>query len=101
VSWRKGVSISEPAAMISAIMCGVGSFRRAIGSVSMILVVRRFRRGTEGYLKALMLYAQYLHESRQLEPANVIERKIRQAEAVVDVHTIRTSQGMFGLDGLH
>ncbi len=57
--------------------------------------------GHPAYLKALMCYAQYLRESRQLEAANVIERKIRQAEAVVDVHTIQTAQGMFGFDGLH
>lgn len=57
--------------------------------------------GHPAYLKALMCYAQYLRESRQLEAANVIERKIRQAEAVVDVHTLQTAQGMFGFDGLH
>jgi tetratricopeptide (TPR) repeat protein len=53
------------------------------------------------YLKALMCYAQYLRETRQLQTANVIERKIRQAEAVVDVHTIQAAEGMFGFDGLH
>jgi hypothetical protein len=57
--------------------------------------------GHPSYLNALKCYAQYLHESRQLEAANVIERKIRQAEAVVDVHSIQTVQGMFGFDGLH
>lgn len=57
--------------------------------------------GHPAYLKALMCYAQYLRESQQPEAANVMERKIRQAEAVVDVHTIQTAQGMFGIDGLH
>jgi tetratricopeptide (TPR) repeat protein len=53
------------------------------------------------YLKALRCYAQFLHENRQVEAANVVERRIRQAEAVVDVHSIQTAQGMFGFDGLH
>ena len=52
------------------------------------------------YLKALRCYAQFLHENRQSEAANVIERRIRQAEAVVDVHSIQTAQGMAGIDGL-
>jgi tetratricopeptide (TPR) repeat protein len=54
--------------------------------------------GHPSYLKALKCYAQFLHENRQLEAANVVERRIRQAEAVVDVHSIQTAQGMS--DGL-
>jgi tetratricopeptide (TPR) repeat protein len=57
--------------------------------------------GHPAYLKALKCYAQFLHENRQVEAANVVERQIRQAEAVVDVHSIQTAQGMFGVDGLH
>jgi tetratricopeptide (TPR) repeat protein len=56
--------------------------------------------GHPTYLKALRCYAQFLHENRQSEAANVIERRIRQAEAVVDVHSIQTAQGMAGIDGL-
>jgi hypothetical protein len=57
--------------------------------------------GHPAYLSALKQYAQFLRENRQVEAANVVERRIRQAEAVVDVHSIQTSQGMFGFDGLH
>ncbi|HEY1994503.1 MAG TPA: tetratricopeptide repeat protein [Edaphobacter sp.] len=57
--------------------------------------------GHPSYLKALKCYAQFLHENRQSEAANVVERRIRQAEAVVDVHSIQTAQGMFGIDGSH
>jgi hypothetical protein len=56
--------------------------------------------GHPSYLKALRCYAQFLHENRQSEAANVVELRIRQAEAVVDVHSIQTAQGMFGVDGL-
>jgi tetratricopeptide (TPR) repeat protein len=57
--------------------------------------------GHPAYLKALKCYAQFLHENQQAEAANVVERQIRQAEAVVNVHSIQTAQGMFGVDGLH
>jgi tetratricopeptide (TPR) repeat protein len=57
--------------------------------------------GHPAYLKALRCYAQFLHENQRSEAANVIERRIRQAEAVVDVHSIQTAQGMSGFDGLH
>jgi tetratricopeptide (TPR) repeat protein len=53
--------------------------------------------GHPAYLKALRCYAQFLHENQQLEAAKVVERRIRQAEAVVNVHSIQTAQGMFGL----
>lgn len=55
--------------------------------------------GHPAYLRALVCYAQFLHENQQVEAANVVERRIRQAEAVVDVHSIQTAQGMFGVDG--
>jgi tetratricopeptide (TPR) repeat protein len=57
--------------------------------------------GHPSYLKALRCYAQFLHENRQSEAANVVERRIRQAEAVVDVHSLQAAQGMFGIDGPH
>jgi tetratricopeptide (TPR) repeat protein len=57
--------------------------------------------GHPAYLKALRSYAEFLHTNRQVEAANVVERRIRQAEAVVDVHSIQTAQGMLGSDGLH
>jgi len=49
----------------------------------------------------LKFYAQFLHEDQKVEAANVVERRIRQAQAVVDVHSIQTAQGMFGANGLH
>jgi tetratricopeptide (TPR) repeat protein len=55
--------------------------------------------GHPAYLKVLRCYAQFLHENRQVEAADVVERRIRQSEAVVDVHSIQTTQGMFGFDG--
>lgn len=57
--------------------------------------------GHPAYLDALKQYEQFLRETRQVEAADAIRHKIRQAEAVVDVHAIQTSQGMFGIDGLH
>jgi tetratricopeptide (TPR) repeat protein len=47
--------------------------------------------GHPAYLKALKCYAEFLHEDRQVEAANAVERRIRQAEAVVDVHSIQTA----------
>jgi tetratricopeptide (TPR) repeat protein len=52
--------------------------------------------GHPAYVRALRCYAEFLHENRQVEAANIVERRIRQAEAVVDVHSIQTAQGMFG-----
>jgi tetratricopeptide (TPR) repeat protein len=60
----------------------------------------QFGWGHPSYLKALRCYALFLHENQQVEAANVVERRIRQAEAVVDVHSIQTAQGTFGIDGL-
>ncbi|HEY1994251.1 MAG TPA: tetratricopeptide repeat protein [Edaphobacter sp.] len=56
--------------------------------------------GHPAYLKALGCYAQFLHENNQGEAASVVERRIRQAKAVVDVRSMQTAQGMFGIDGL-
>jgi tetratricopeptide (TPR) repeat protein len=51
--------------------------------------------GHPSYLKALKSYAQFLREDQRLEAASVVERRIRQAEAVVDVHSVQTAQGFF------
>jgi hypothetical protein len=56
--------------------------------------------GHPAYVRALTFYARFLHDNRQVEAANIVERRIRQAEAVVDVHSIQTAQGMFGISGL-
>jgi tetratricopeptide (TPR) repeat protein len=48
------------------------------------------------YLKALANYAQFLRENHRVEAANVVEGRIRQAEAVVDVRSLQTHQGLFG-----
>jgi tetratricopeptide (TPR) repeat protein len=66
-----------------------------------ILMSAQLGWGHPAYLKVLRCYAQFLHESHQLEAASAVERRIRQSEAVVDVHSIQTSEGMFGFDGLH
>ena len=57
--------------------------------------------GHPAYLDALKQYEQFLRETRQMEAADVIRHRILQAEAVVDVHSIQTSQGVFAIDGLH
>ncbi len=57
--------------------------------------------GHPAYVRALKFYAQFLHEDQKAEAANVVERRIRQTQAVVDVHSIQTAQGMFGVNGLH
>jgi tetratricopeptide (TPR) repeat protein len=56
--------------------------------------------GHPAYVNALKQYAKFLRENQRTEAANVVERQIREAEAVVDVHSIQTSQGMFGVNGL-
>jgi tetratricopeptide (TPR) repeat protein len=53
------------------------------------------------HLNALKQYEQFLREDRQVEAANLVRNRIRQAEAVVDVHSIQTAQGMFDANGLH
>ena len=64
------------------------------------LMSKRLGWGHPAYLNALKHYARFLRENQRTEAANVVERQIRQAEAVVDVHSIQTSQGMFGTNGL-
>jgi tetratricopeptide (TPR) repeat protein len=56
--------------------------------------------GHPTYVRALRQYALFLHETHQMEAASAVERSIRQSEAVVDVHSIQTAQGMFSLGGL-
>jgi tetratricopeptide (TPR) repeat protein len=56
--------------------------------------------GFPAYMNALKQYAKFLRENQQVEASNVVERRIRQAEAVVDVHSLQSSRGMLGLDGL-
>jgi tetratricopeptide (TPR) repeat protein len=56
--------------------------------------------GHPAYLKALQCYAEFLHQNRNVEAANAVERRIRQAEAVVDVHSLQNGQGVFGFAGL-
>jgi len=69
------------------------------------------RQGTEGmgellgwghpsYLAALRQYAKYLREDKNVAVADVVESQIRQAEAIVDVHSIQATRGVFGLAGL-
>jgi tetratricopeptide (TPR) repeat protein len=55
--------------------------------------------GHPAYLRALRCYSKFLHETKNVEAANVVERRIRQSEAVIDVHSMQTSQGMFGFVG--
>lgn len=52
------------------------------------------------YVAALGLYAKYLHQAKEVEAADDVERQIRQAEAVVDVHTLQSGQAALGFDGL-
>jgi tetratricopeptide (TPR) repeat protein len=65
-----------------------------------ILINAQLGWGHPAYLKALQCYATFLHENRNVEAANVVERRIRQAEAVVDVHSLQNGQGSFGFTGL-
>jgi tetratricopeptide (TPR) repeat protein len=48
------------------------------------------------YLDALRCYAQFLRESHNVEAANVVERQVHQAEAVVDVHSLQAAHEAFG-----
>ena len=64
------------------------------------LMSMRLGWGHPAYLRALGHYAQFLRENQRTEAAKAVERQIKQAQAVVDVHSIQTSQGMFGVNGL-
>jgi tetratricopeptide (TPR) repeat protein len=56
--------------------------------------------GHPAYLNALSQYARFLRENHRVEDAEAVERQIRQAEAVVDVHSIQT-RDTDSLRGLH
>jgi hypothetical protein len=56
--------------------------------------------GHPAYLSALRQYAKFLKENKQKEAASSVELQIRQAQGVVDVHTIQSAQGIFGANGL-
>jgi len=50
------------------------------------------------YVASLELYAQYLHQTRQVEAANMVDRQIQQAKAVVDVHSLQAGRDALGFD---
>jgi tetratricopeptide (TPR) repeat protein len=52
------------------------------------------------YLNALKQYALFLRKSQRSDDAKAVERQIRMAETVVDVHSIPTRQGVDSLAGL-
>jgi tetratricopeptide (TPR) repeat protein len=56
--------------------------------------------GHPAYLNALGQYARFLRENHRVEDAEAVERQIRRAEAVVDVHSMQTRDAD-SLAGLH
>jgi tetratricopeptide (TPR) repeat protein len=56
--------------------------------------------GHPAYLNAMKQYALFLRKSRRSDDAKAVERQIRMAEAVVDVHSIPTRKGVDALVGL-
>jgi tetratricopeptide (TPR) repeat protein len=56
--------------------------------------------GHPTYLNALGQYAKFLHDNRRVEDAEVVERQIRRAEAVVDVRSLPTKSGTDSFAGL-
>jgi tetratricopeptide (TPR) repeat protein len=56
--------------------------------------------GHPAYLSALKQYALFLRKSQRSDDAKAVERQIRMAEAVVDVHSIQTRKGVDALAGL-
>jgi tetratricopeptide (TPR) repeat protein len=56
--------------------------------------------GHPTYLNALRQYALFLRTSKRAEDASAVERQIRMAEAVVDVHSIQARKGVDALAGL-
>jgi tetratricopeptide (TPR) repeat protein len=52
------------------------------------------------YLGASRQYARFLRASSRVEDAEVVERQIRQAEAVVDVRALQTQKGAYGFADL-
>ena len=57
--------------------------------------------GSQSSLAASTQYAKFLRESRRTDDAEAVERRIRQAEAVVDVHSIQAYQEGSELTTLH
>ena len=53
------------------------------------------------YLNSLKHYALFLRDNQRMEAANVLERQIRQAEAVVDVRAIPGHRGTLSFDEPH
>jgi tetratricopeptide (TPR) repeat protein len=51
------------------------------------------------YLNAMSAYARFLRDTQRIEDAEAVEREIRTAEAVVNVHSIQTN-GALSLAGL-
>jgi tetratricopeptide (TPR) repeat protein len=56
--------------------------------------------GHPAYLSALKQYALFLRKRQRTDDAKAVEREIRMAEAVVDVHSIQTRKGVDALAGL-
>jgi tetratricopeptide (TPR) repeat protein len=56
--------------------------------------------GHPTYLAALKHYAEFLRDDHQMEAANQVDRRIRQAEAVVDVHALEGRGAAVGFAGL-
>jgi tetratricopeptide (TPR) repeat protein len=64
------------------------------------IMKRQLSTGHPIYLNALRQYALYLHKSHRAEDANAVEREIRLAENVIDVHSIPMQRDGLGLAGL-
>jgi tetratricopeptide (TPR) repeat protein len=64
------------------------------------MMKRQLSPGHPIYLNALRQYALFLHKSKRAEDANAVEREIRLAENVVDVHSLPMQRGGSGLTGL-
>jgi tetratricopeptide (TPR) repeat protein len=60
---------------------------------------KRLGWGHPAYLSALTQYATFLKQNNQKEVAAGVELQIRQAQAVVDVHSLQSTQGI-GINGL-
>ena len=56
--------------------------------------------GHPSYVASLRHYAKYLREDKNVAAADVVESRIRQAEAIVDAHSIQANRGVFSLAGL-
>ena len=57
--------------------------------------------GHPAYLSALAHYARFLRENSRVEEAEAVERQIRRAETVVDVHSVQARNGMESLGEFH